>query len=119
MVMQLLVLLVLLLSLRYTPATPPKIPQLFMHRLSKAKPRSFSDMGSCLLLFVPFVATVSLSNLAIAVVSPFRKILPVSIYVTYSTNLRMKATNGASLGAHVAWAEPPQRIIVILAVAVV
>ncbi len=81
-VMQLFMLLLLLLSLRYSHATPPEIPQLFMHRLPIAELRSFSDSSSNLLMFVPYVATVSVSNLAIALAAPFRKSLSVSIYET-------------------------------------
>ena len=81
-VMQLFMLLLLLLSLRYKHATPPEIPELFMHPLPIAELRSFSDSTSNLLLLVPYAATVSVSNLAIAVAAAFRKSLSVSIYET-------------------------------------
>ena len=57
-VMQLFMLLLLLWSLRYSLATPPEIPQLFMYRLPIAELRSFSDSSSNLRLFVPYAATV-------------------------------------------------------------
>ncbi len=113
--MRLLLLLMMLLSLCHNPATPPEIP-LFMYRLSIAESRSFSDSSSCVVLFVPFVAIIS--NSAISVAVAFRKILYVSINVTCSIDLP-KATDGVSLRAHVAWAEPPQRIPVILAITLV
>ena len=80
--MQLFMLLMLLMSLRYIHATPPEIPQLFMHRLPIAELRSFSDSISNLLLFVSYVATVLVSNLAIAIAAAFRMSLSVSIYET-------------------------------------
>jgi len=55
--------------------TPPEIPPLFMHRLSIAKPHSFNDCSSYLLLFAPFVATVLVSNLAKAAAYTFSKSL--------------------------------------------
>ncbi len=79
----------------------PAFPQLFMHRLSITELRSFSDSSSNLLLFVPFVATVSVSNLAVAVATAVHKSLSVSIYETYSTDLQ-KTTDAVTLGAHVA-----------------
>jgi len=72
------VLLHLLLLLRYSsPATPPEIPPLCIHRLSIAEPRSFSDSNSYLLLFVTFVATLTISNLAISIADAFCKSLVV------------------------------------------
>ena len=62
---------------------------------------SFSDISSCLLLFVSFLATVILSNLAIAIATAFSKsLVAVTIYETYSIDLR-KPTNGVVLGARV------------------
>jgi hypothetical protein len=43
--------------------------------LNSLKPRSFSDSSSYLLLLVTFVATATVSNLAIAVATAFRKSL--------------------------------------------
>ena len=64
------------------------------------------------------MVAISVYNLAIAVATAFLKILFVRYYVTCSIYLQ-KAIDGASLGAHVAWAKPPQIILAILAVAVV
>jgi hypothetical protein len=56
-------------------ATPPEIPPLCIHRHSIAEPRTFSDSNRYLLLLVTFVATVTVSNLAIAIANAFRKSL--------------------------------------------
>ena len=71
--MVVVMLLQLPLSLRQSPATPPEIPPLLPQRLAIAKPRSCSDINSCIRLFLPFVPSESLSNLAIAVATAFRK----------------------------------------------
>ena len=42
-----------------------------------SRARSFSNSSSCLILFVPFVAIVQVSNLAIAVATAFLKSLAV------------------------------------------
>ena len=88
--MVVLQLLLLLMSLRWSPATPPEIPPLFMHRRSIAQFRNFSDYSSCLLLFVPFVATVTISNLAIAVATAFRKSLVALPYTRHARQISAK-----------------------------
>jgi hypothetical protein len=112
------VLLHLLLVLRWSPATPPEIPPLCIHRLLIAEPHSFSDSSRYLLLFVTFVATVTVSNLAIAAAAAFRKSL-VALPSPQNYADLCKTTNRASLGAHVTLAAALQRICVILAVAAV
>ena len=51
----------------------PEILQLLMQRLPVAEPRSFSDSSSRLLLILPFISTLSVTNLAIAVAAAFCK----------------------------------------------
>ena len=92
-----------------------------MHRLSIAKPRSFSDNSSgYLLFFTLFVATVTISNLAIAVTNDFRKSL-IALPSTIETCSidPSKTTNRATLGAHATIAATLQIIYENLAVAVV
>jgi hypothetical protein len=57
------------------PAAPvaPEILPLLMQRLPVAEPRSFSDSSSRLLLILPFISTLSVINLAIAVAAAFCK----------------------------------------------
>ena len=87
----------LLMSLRWSPATPPEIPPLFMYRLSIAQLCNFSDSSSSCFPKEPRNVTV---------------------YETYSIHLR-KLTNRAVLGAQITLAAALQRILVILAVATV
>ncbi len=68
-----MLLLLLLMSPRYGPATPPEIPLLLLHRLSVAEPLSFIDSSSCLLSHLPKFPVVLASNLAIAVAADSRK----------------------------------------------
>ena len=68
-----MLLLLLLLSPRYGPATPPEIPLLLLHRLSVAELLSLRDSSSCLLSHLPKFPAVSVSNLAIAVAACFRQ----------------------------------------------
>ncbi len=104
------------------PAAPvaPEILPLLMQRLPIAEPRSFSDSSSRLPLIRPFIASLSVANLAIAVATSFCKNLAcsVSIYETCSIDLR-KTTDIAALGAHVTLSAALQRIAVFLAVAAV
>jgi hypothetical protein len=48
------------------PVAPENLP-LLMQRLPIAEPRSFSDSSSRLLLTLPFISSLSVANLAIAV----------------------------------------------------
>ena len=82
---------------------------------------SFSDRSSCLLMLVSCFATVTVSNLAIAIADAFRKsLVAVTIYETYSIDIvDSQPTNRAVLGACVTLAVALQRILMILAVAAV
>ena len=51
---------------------PENLP-LLMQRLPIAEPRSFSDSSSRLLLTPPFISSLSIANLAIAVAAAFCK----------------------------------------------
>ena len=57
------------------PAAPfaPEILPLLLQWLPIAEPRSFSDSKSHLLLILPFISSLSVSNLAIEVAVAFRK----------------------------------------------
>ena len=61
------------------PAAPyaPEIMPLLMQWLPIAEPRSFSDNSSRLLLILPFISSLSVANLAIAVAAAFCKNLVV------------------------------------------
>jgi len=51
----------------------PEISPLLVHRLPTGVPRSFSDSSSSLLLLLPFISSVIVSNLAITVADAFCK----------------------------------------------
>ena len=51
----------------------PEIPPLLMHRLPIPEHRSFSDSNSRLLFLIPFISSVSASNLAITLATAFNK----------------------------------------------
>ena len=82
--MMLLHLLLRILPLCQSPTTTPEIPPLYMHQLPIVELRSFSNSSNCLLLFVPFVATVRASNLAIAIAPNFRKSLAALLSTRYT-----------------------------------
>ena len=89
-----------------------------MHRLLIAEPRNFSDSNNCLLVFDPFIATVTISYLAIAVAAAFRKDLVASASARSASDLQ-KMTDRLALGPHVTLAPALQRIPLFLAVAAV
>ena len=97
----------------------PEIPPLLMQRLPIAEPRSFSDNSSRLLLILPFISSLSIANLAIAVAAAFcNKLVALVFTRPCSIDLR-KTTDRAALEAHVTSEAAFKRNPVSLAVAAV